>query len=165
VIASAAWRSGKSIHGVGRPRNDENAAVAGLEAAASEYGELGLRFDQARTLLLLGRAQRRRRQWAAARHALDQAVSTFDAMGSTGWAGEARSELARVGARRPRPAGELTPAERRVAELARDGRSNKEIARTLFVSVKTVELHLSHIYAKLGVRSRTQLARRLSAPT
>ena len=92
-------------------------------------------------------------------------MSTFDAMGSTGWAGEARSELARVGARRPRPAGELTPAERRVAELARDGRSNKEIARTLFVSVKTVELHLSHIYAKLGVRSRTQLARRLSAPT
>jgi DNA-binding NarL/FixJ family response regulator len=146
-------------------RTDEDAAVAGLEAAASEYGELGLRFDEARTPLLLGRAQRRRRQWAAARHALDQAVSTFDAMGSAGWADEARSELARVGARRPRPAGELTPAERRVAELARDGRSNKEIAQTLFVSVKTVEHHLSHIYAKLGVRSRTQLARRLSAPT
>jgi DNA-binding NarL/FixJ family response regulator len=49
-----------------------------------------------------------------------------------------------------------------VAELARNGLANKEIARTLFLSVKTVEGHLSHVYAKLGVRSRTQLARRLS---
>ena len=83
-------------------------------------------------------------------------------LGSSGWADEARAELARVGARRPQPSGELTPAERRVAELAGDGLANKEIARTLFVTVKTVEGHLSHVYAKLGVRSRAQLARRLS---
>ena len=75
---------------------------------------------------------------------------------------ETRAELARVGARRPQPSGELTPAERRVAELAGDGLANKEIARTLFCRVKTVEGHLSHVYAKLGVRSRAQLARRLS---
>jgi DNA-binding NarL/FixJ family response regulator len=67
-----------------------------------------------------------------------------------------------VSARRPQPSGELTPAEWRVAELAGDGLANKEIAQALFVSVKTVEGHLSHVYAKLGVRSRAQLARRLS---
>jgi DNA-binding CsgD family transcriptional regulator len=53
----------------------------------------------------------------------------------------------------------LTPAERRVVELAIDGRSNKEIANSLFVTVHTVEAHLTHAYAKLGVRSRSQLAR------
>ena len=71
-------------------------------------------------------------------------------------------ELARVGARRPRPIGSLTPAERRVAELAAGGASNKEIAQTLFISVHTVEAHLTHAYAKLGVRSRSQLAKHLT---
>jgi DNA-binding NarL/FixJ family response regulator len=84
-------------------------------------------------------------------------------MGSPGWVDEVGAELARVGARRPQPSGELTPAERRVAELAADGLANKEIGQALFVSVKTVEGHLSHVYAKLGVRSRAQLARRLSS--
>ena len=62
----------------------------------------------------------------------------------------------------PRPRVELTPTERRVAELAAAGRANKEIARDLFVSVKTVEAHLSHVYAKLGIRSRAQLTHHLS---
>jgi len=83
-------------------------------------------------------------------------------MGSPGWAEHARSELARVGGRRAPQTGELTPAERRVAELAADGLANKEIAQALFVTVRTVEVHLKHAYAKLGIRSRTQLARRLS---
>jgi DNA-binding CsgD family transcriptional regulator len=141
--------------------HDENAAEA-LGEAAGSYERLGLRFDAARSLLILGRARRRHRKWAAARVSLEQAAAAFDELGSPGWAEEARSELSRIGARRPRPAGELTPSERRVAELAAEGLANKEIARALFVSVKTVETHLSHVYEKLGVRSRTQLARRLS---
>jgi DNA-binding CsgD family transcriptional regulator len=64
-------------------------------------------------------------------------------------------------AARPGRAGELTPTERRVAELAATGRSNKEIAQSLFVTINTVEGHLSHAYAKLGIRSRAQLAHRL----
>ena len=140
---------------------DEEAADA-LAQAATEYGERGLRFDRARALLSLGRAQRRLRKWGAARGSLEQAAAAFDELGSPGWADEARSELARVAARRPQPAGGLTPAERRVAELAADGRSNKEIAQTLFVTVRTVEVHLSHVYAKLGVRSRAQLAHALA---
>jgi DNA-binding CsgD family transcriptional regulator len=93
--------------------------------------------------------------------ACEAAAAGFDALGSPGWAEQASSELTRVGARRPRPAGELTATEERVARLAADGRSNKEIAQALFVTVHTVEAHLSHAYAKLGVRSRGQLAGRL----
>ena len=137
---------------------DEKAAsqVAG---AASAYRELGLRFDRARSLLGLGRAQRRFKKWAAARASLEEALAIFEATGAPGWAEQARSELERVGGRRPKSKGALTPAEQRVVELAADGRSNKEIASELFVTVNTVEVHLSHAYAKLGVRSRSQLAR------
>ena len=142
--------------------HDETDAVAMADAAAA-YDELGLKFDRARTLLALGRAQRRLKQWRGARESLEQSVAAFDALGSPGWAGEARAQLSRVGGRRPRQADGLTPSEQRVAELAAGGRSNKDIARTLFVTVHTVEVHLSRAYAKLGVRSRTQLAGRLAA--
>jgi DNA-binding NarL/FixJ family response regulator len=141
----------------------EHASVE-LAGAAAAYGALGLPFDRARTLLALGRAQRRARRWGAARAALEQAAAAFDELGSVGWAQDARSELERVGGRRPREAGKLTPAERRVAELAAEGLANKEIASALFVTVRTVEVHLKHVYTKLGIRSRTQLARRLSEP-
>jgi DNA-binding CsgD family transcriptional regulator len=143
---------------------DEAAATA-LEHAADEYTRLGLRFDAARSLIALGREQRRSRKWGAGRSTLQRAEAAFDELRSPGWAEEARSELSRVGARRPSPAGELTPTERRVAVLAAQGLANKEIAQALVVSVSTVEFHLSNTYAKLGVRSRTQLAARLAAPT
>jgi DNA-binding CsgD family transcriptional regulator len=138
-------------------------AAAELAATADSYGRLGLRFDRGRTLLALGRAERKLRKWAAARRSLELAAATFDEIGSAGWAAYARSEAGRIGARRPGGTGELTPTERRVVELAAAGHSNKEIARTLFVSINTVEGHLSHAYAKLGVRSRAQLARRLAS--
>ncbi len=133
-----------------------------LAEAAAAYEELGCRFDAARALLSLGRAQRRLRKWGAARTTLERAVAAFDELGSPGWADESRSELSRVGARRPAASGELTEAERRVVELAANGLSNKEIASALFVAVPTVEGHLSRAYAKLGVRSRGQLAARLA---
>jgi DNA-binding CsgD family transcriptional regulator len=140
---------------------DEEAA-ADLADAADAYGALGLHFDRARSLLSLGRAQRRLRKWALARDTLDRAAAAFGELGSSGWAERARAERARIGGRRPQPTGELTETERRVVELAADGLANKEIAHSLFVSVRTVEVHLKHAYAKLGIRSRTQLARRLS---
>jgi DNA-binding CsgD family transcriptional regulator len=144
-------------------RYDE--AAARLESAASGYGALGLRFEAARALLALGRCRRRSKKWGAARGSLEGAVTAFEAIGSPGWVEEARSELSRVGARRPAPAGELTATERRIAELAAQGLANKEIARELVVTVHTVEAHLSHAYAKLGIRSRSQLAGRLPART
>ncbi len=96
-----------------------------------------------------------------ARDALGEAAARFDALGSPGWADLARAELARVGGRKPRADGQLTRTEEQVARLASQGRSNKEIAHALFVTVHTVEAHLSSTYAKLGVRSRGQLANRL----
>jgi DNA-binding CsgD family transcriptional regulator len=133
-----------------------------LASAASAYGELGLAFDRARTLRSLGRAARRARKWGAARRALGAAAAAFDEIGSNGWAAESRAELERVGGRKPGAAGELTPAERRVVELAAAGASNKQIARTLFISVHTVESHLTRAYEKLGASSRSQLSARLS---
>lgn len=133
-----------------------------LADAAEAYGALGLDFDRARTLLSLGRVERRVRKWGSARSALEQATHEFTEMGSPGWVEEARDELGRVGGRRKQAPDELTPTERKVAELAADGLANKEIASTLFITVRTVEEHLRNTYAKLGIRSRTQLARRIS---
>ena len=135
-----------------------DSAGQALEAAAASYRDLGLAFDEARTLLTLGRAQRRAKKWGAARDVLERTVAAFEAMGSPGWADDARAELERVGARRSATTGGLTATERRVAELAVEGLANKEIARTLVVTVNTVEFHLRNTYAKLGIRSRVQLA-------
>jgi DNA-binding NarL/FixJ family response regulator len=140
-------------------------AAAALTDAASAYAGLGLRFDRARTLLELGRAQRRLRKWGAARESLAQAAAAFDELGSPGWVEQARLESDRVGGRPRRASNGLTPAERRAAELAAAGLANKEIAQQLHVTVRTVEVHLKHAYAKLGIRSRTQLAKRLGEPT
>ena len=139
---------------------DKQAALA-LADAAADYGRLGLRFDCARSLLSLGRAQRRSKKWGPAREALQGAIAVFEDLGSSGWARRGRSELGRIGGRRPAASGELTATEREVAELAASGRANKEIAQALSLAVHTVEVHLSRAYAKLGVRSRSQLAGRL----
>jgi DNA-binding CsgD family transcriptional regulator len=140
---------------------DEPAALA-LAGAAADYARLGLRFDRARSLLSVGRAQRRLKKWGPARESLRSAIAAFEELGSCGWAQRARSELERIGARRARPSGELTPTEREVVKLAASGRANKEIAQALSLAVHTVEVHLSRAYGKLGVRSRSQLAGRLT---
>jgi DNA-binding CsgD family transcriptional regulator len=141
---------------------DERAAVQ-LAGAAAGYGEAGLRFDRARSLLWLGREARRARKRTQARQALETAGAEFDALGSAGWAGQARAELDLLGTRGTAAADGLTAAEQRVVALAASGMSNKQIARRLFVAVHTVEVHLAHAYAKLGVHSRAQLASRLAS--
>jgi DNA-binding NarL/FixJ family response regulator len=95
---------------------------------------------------------------AAARASLDEALRDLQAIGARVWCERARAEQARIGGR-ARSTG-LTPTEERVAALVADGRSNKEVAEALFVSVRTVEANLTRIYAKLGIRSRTELASR-----
>ena len=91
-----------------------------------------------------------------AREAIEEALAGFEALGAAGWAERARLELGRVGGRTR--ADGLTPAERRVAALVAEGRTNREVAAALFLGERTVASHLTHIYAKLGVRSRTELA-------
>lgn len=148
---------------LGLAETREESALVRLSEAAGAYLHLGLRFDHARTLLVAGRAARRLRKWKLARGLLEQAAAAFGAIGSRGWAEEARGELGRVAGRRSQARGGLTASERRVVTLAADGLSNKQIAGQLHVSVHTVERHLTHSYAKLGVRSRSQLASRLPA--
>ena len=142
----------------------DDAAAAQLEQVAAAYQALGLGFDAARALLVLGRAQRRAKKRAAARDCLEQAQSLFGQLGCPGWAAAAAAELDRIGGRGAAPAGGLTPGERRVAELAAAGLSNKQVAARLYLSDRTVEAHLSRAYAKLGVGSRAQLARALRPP-
>lgn len=136
-------------------------AATRTDAVAGDLVALGLSHDAARAHLVLGSALRRRRQWGLARDHLDRALALFDGLGADGWAATARGELDRVGGRRPGAAGALSATETETARLAAAGLANKSIARRLGISVSTVEAHLSRAYAKLGVRSRTQLAARL----
>jgi DNA-binding CsgD family transcriptional regulator len=84
----------------------------------------------------------------------------FDELGTPLWAGKARAEIGRIGGRSAAAGGDLSETERQIADLVAQGRSNKEVAAALSLSPKTVEWNLSKVYAKLGVRSRTELARR-----
>ena len=142
-------------------RGDLDEALTLLARAVAEHETAGDPFGRARALLALGVVRRRGRQKRSAREAIEEAIEAFETMGAAGWAKKARAELARIGGRR-RGAEDLTPTERRLAELVAEGRSNKEIAAALFVTPKTVGTSLSRLYAKLGVRSRTELIRHLA---
>jgi DNA-binding NarL/FixJ family response regulator len=153
-----AARSAATVALAGGWSDHDAAVMAGVAAA---YDERGLAAEAARTWLALGRAQRRARKWGAARDSLESAVRLFEEQGAPGWADAARADVERVGARRPSSPGRLTATERRVADLAVQGLANKEIARTLVVTVSTVEFHLRNAYTKLGIRSRMELGPRL----
>jgi DNA-binding CsgD family transcriptional regulator len=139
---------------------DLESAAATFEAAVSANEPLDDPYERGRALLSLGQASRRLKQKRAAREALEAALAQFAGIGAAWWADRVRSELGTVGGR-TRVEG-LTPAEQRVAALVAEGRTNREVASTLFLGESTVEKHLTRIYAKLGVRSRTELARALS---
>jgi DNA-binding CsgD family transcriptional regulator len=138
---------------------DFEASFEAFACALAEHARIPMPFEHARTLLALGAAERRARRRAEARASLQQALRIFQELGTPVWAEKAHAELGRIGGRR-RTEG-LTPAEHRVAALVAEGRTNREVAAALFLSERTIATHLSHIYDKLGVRSRTELARRL----
>jgi DNA-binding CsgD family transcriptional regulator len=127
------------------------------------------RLEQARAQADLGALLRRRNQRADARHLLRQAVDTAHHLGATVLAAWAETELRSTGAkpRRVRLTGleALTASERRIAELAADGLTNRAIAQTLFVTDRTVEAHLTHVFTKLGVKTRTALPAALATTT
>jgi DNA-binding CsgD family transcriptional regulator len=123
-------------------------------------------FERARTELCLGRRRRHSRHRSAARVVLHQALSTFETLGAEPWAEQARVELRATGETpAPSPGGSLmtlTPQELQVALVVTGGATNKEAGAALFISPKTVEFHLSHVYGKLDVRSRTELVRKVA---
>jgi DNA-binding CsgD family transcriptional regulator len=140
---------------------DFERAFTMLEEAVSLANELPLPLERGRTLLALGQARRRAKRKRAAREALEAAVAAFTGMGAESWVARAQAELGRIGGRTAER-WELTPTEQRVADLVIQGLSNKEAAAALVVSVRAIEANLTRIYAKLGVRSRTELAHLLS---
>lgn len=140
-------------------QGDLEAAEHAAETALIHHQRLPMPFETARTQLLLGQIQRRRRHRQQAHATLAAALATFESLGTPLWAGRTRAELERVNP--GTAAGELTPAEERVARCAAAGLSNKEIAAELFLAPKTVEMNLSSVYRKLGIRSRSQLHSRL----
>jgi DNA-binding CsgD family transcriptional regulator len=142
---------------VAAAQGDVDRAASLLQAAVEQHEDVGDAFGRARALLALGIVRRRQLQKRLARDAIGAALAGFEELGAATWIERARAELGRIGGR-TRTEG-LTPAERRVAALVAEGRTNREVAAALFLGERTVETHLSHVYAKLGVRSRAELAR------
>ena len=124
-------------------------------------------FERARTELCLGERLRRGGRRADARSPLRAALAAFDALGAAPWAEQASAELKATGeTARRRDAStldQLTPQELRIALMLAEGTTTREAAAALYLSPKTVEYHLRHVYRKLGVNSRTALAEALRA--
>jgi DNA-binding CsgD family transcriptional regulator len=144
-----------------RQRGELEQDIDRLREAAELLAGSPARLEHARALAALGAALRRGRQATEAREPLRQALELAEACACPPLVESVRSELYASGAR-PRTAaltgvGALTASERRVATLAAEGQTNREIAQTLFVTPKTVEVHLSNAYRKLDIRSRREL--------
>ena len=158
---------GASLRVLGLVEGGE-AGIALLREAVELLADSQARLEHARALIDLGAALRRANRRTEARERLREGVDLARTLGAFGLAERANQEIAATGAR-PRKVLQtgldaLTASERRVAQLAADGMSNKEIAQTLFVTIKTVEVHLSHAYRKLEISSRAQLDKALLTP-
>jgi DNA-binding CsgD family transcriptional regulator len=139
---------------------DLDAAAGSARAAVAAHGASPLRLELARSLLVLGQIERRRKARRQSREALRRAHELATEMGHRPLLAEIERELPRVAAARSGTG--LTATERRVADLIAGGATNRDAAAMLFVSVRTIESHAASIYRKLGVRTRAQLARRVS---
>jgi DNA-binding CsgD family transcriptional regulator len=142
---------------------DLDGGLAACDQALGHHERLGMPFELGRTLLVKGMIQRRARHKALARESLGHALAIFEQLDAPLWAGKTRRELGKITSR---PSGqELTQAEHRIADLIAQGQTNRQVASTLFVTENTVQTHVRHIFQKLQVRSRTELAAYLlSAP-
>lgn len=141
-------------------RGDLDAAAAAAREALQQHDRVAMPLERGRTLLVLGRIEQRLRRKESASAVLQEALGVFERLPAPLWADRARTELsrARLG---PTRSAELTPSERRVAELAASGMKNRDVAAELFISPKTVEAKLARIYRKLGIKSRAELGRHI----
>jgi DNA-binding CsgD family transcriptional regulator len=148
--------AGARCRGLLASSDDLDRSMRSLDEALAVHEDLAWPFEVARTLHCLGAVHRRAKRKKAARDALERAAGIFDDLGAPVWAGRSRAEEARIGGRRA-SGGDLTEAERRVYRLVLAGLSNRAIADALFMSVRTVEGHVSRILRKLGARTRAEL--------
>jgi DNA-binding CsgD family transcriptional regulator len=146
---------------------DEEEAVAALESSIAHLRAAGAQLELARSLTELGALLRRQRRQRDAREPLREAAELADSCGAGALAQRARDELGATGeSRSPADAdgvASLTPSELRAARMAAEGRSNREIAEDLFVTPRTIEIHLTRAYRKLDIRSRRELPKALAA--
>lgn len=143
-------------------KGDLDQAMSAVNVAMAEHDRLPMPFERARTLLVLGQIQRRQRLKQAAADTFGEALREFERMGAALWVDTTRNELSRTKIAAPRKVA-LTATEQKIAELATSGMTNRDVAATLFISLKTVEANLTQIYRKLGIRSRAQLAAKLAS--
>lgn len=159
------WASARARRAVALTEPGIDEALAAFTTALELHARTPDLFELARTQLALGSRMRRQRRRAGARPVLAQALATFERLGALPWADRAAVELAASGATAARrglgPVAGLTPQERQIARLLAAGRTSREAATALFLSPKTVEYHLRHVYIKLGIHSRKELARAL----
>jgi DNA-binding CsgD family transcriptional regulator len=145
---------------------DEDGLAAPFEAALRHHANTPDAFEEARTRLAYGQRLRRARRRVLAREQLHAAADTFERLDARPWADRARAELAASGEtlrrRDPSTVDELTPQELQISLLLAEGRTTREAAAALFLSPKTIEYHLRHVYLKLDIHSREELAAALA---
>lgn len=159
AIAALAWRCRGLLA-------DEGALDASFGEAIRLHREVDMPFSLARTRLCYGERLRRLGRRIEAREQLRAALATFERLGAVPWVRRVESELRASGEslrrRDPTAAERLTPQELQIALVVAEGVTNREAGAALFLSPKTIEVHLGRVYRKLGIRSRTELARMLA---
>jgi DNA-binding NarL/FixJ family response regulator len=144
-------------------RGDTVDAIDAMDAALAQHALRPLPMEIGRALLEKGTLERRAKRKSAAKQSLEHALAILEPLQAQMWVARARDELGRVGLRRAVVSDGLTPAQERVAELVLAGMSNRQIADTLYMSLRTVETHVTKIYRELGVKSRAQLISTMSS--
>jgi ATP/maltotriose-dependent transcriptional regulator MalT len=161
--AGAAWARAVALHGRALLADDDEESERLFEAALDLHAQAVRPFDRARTELAFGEFLRRARRPREAREYLRAALDGFEALGAELWAERARVELRASGQRARRRVGDtldqLTEQELQIAHFVAQGLSNREVAAQLFLSPRTIAAHLRNIFRKLGISSRTELAR------
>jgi ATP/maltotriose-dependent transcriptional regulator MalT len=169
VVRARRWGTGRAIGRALRTLalvGEDTERIRLLQEASAALADSPARLDHAHVLVDLGGALRRANRRSEASDALLRGLDMASSGGGLAVAARAREELHSLGLRPRRAAltgvNALSGSERRVVDLAAKGRSNPEIAQALYVTVRTVEVHLTHAYQKLGIQSRAQLAEALA---
>jgi DNA-binding CsgD family transcriptional regulator len=161
--AGAAWARAVALHGRALLADDGEESERLFEAALDMHAEAARPFERARTELACGEFLRRARRPSEARQHLRAALDGFEALGAEVWAERARVELRASGQTARRRVADtraqLTEQELQIAHFVAQGLSNREVAAQLFLSPRTIAAHLRNIFRKLGISSRTELAR------
>lgn len=159
------WALARALRCLGLVADDDLFAPH-FDHALEHHARTPDAFEEARTRLAYGERLRRARERVRARGQLRPALETFERLDARPWAERARAELQATGAtlkrRDPTTIDELTPQELQIALLLAEGKTTREAAATLFLSPKTIEYHLRHVYMKLAIHSRKQLAETLA---